>query len=64
MDVDIVGAVGVGCMADGGEEGKVGSGGGRVAMGGRKVVVVRGREMVGLDCGRSRLISARTWVVM
>ena len=66
--VDVVGLVGVGCMADGREEESVGSGGGRgeegvKGTGGWRcwgMVVVRGREMVGINCGRSRLIYAQT----
>ena len=47
----------MGAVADRGAGG--GEGDGRVAMLG--TVAVRGREMVGLNCGRSRLIYAQTY---
>ena len=51
---------GKGAVADKGQEGGEGGDGGRkVAM-----VVVVGREMVGINCGRSRLIYAQTFGFM
>ena len=50
----------LGAVADRGAGG--GEGDGRVAMWG--MVAVRGREMVGINCGRSRLIYAQTFGFM